>query len=163
MFKEIYIELCEVITEKMPQIKWIDLWTNQTDYLEQEIPFPTPAIFIEFNANSFSNVGRFCQDIDLAITFHIVVENNAETFYGSYNQQSALTVLDYINDLQKNLHACSGQNYSKLSRSALQQLSFDNIQHFSITYNSIVRDYSAEPNYINQILPNNDFKIITNQ
>ena len=44
----LYRELARIIQEKIPQIYWIDLWHNQVNFLQDEHPFQTPAIFLSF-------------------------------------------------------------------------------------------------------------------
>ena len=46
---DLYLELANKIKDNLQQIEWIDLWHEQVGYLTEELPFPTPAVFISFN------------------------------------------------------------------------------------------------------------------
>ena len=43
-----YSELREQM-ENTPEIEHIDMWHEQVSFLDEEHPFPSPAVFIEFN------------------------------------------------------------------------------------------------------------------
>ena len=47
----------------VPDVEYIDLWHEQTDHLDDEHPFPTPAVFVAFNTldtedNGFTYSGK---------------------------------------------------------------------------------------------------------
>ena len=54
----LYRELARIIQEKMPQIYWIDLWHNQVNFLQDEHPFQTPAIFLSFRTIATQDLGQ---------------------------------------------------------------------------------------------------------
>ena len=146
--KETYTELAELITTNIPAIKWVDLWANQTEMFEVEFPFPFPAVFIEINSDDIESIGELAQDINAFITFHVAYETLAETYQGSYNQNSALGFFDLLTDLHKLLHSTYGANFGQLNRVALRaEQSGDNIIQYGMTYTSVIRDYSAMKQY----------------
>jgi len=44
----IYINLCEYLSQKLADMKYIDLFNNQYDTAEKEHPFNMPSVFIQF-------------------------------------------------------------------------------------------------------------------
>lgn len=64
-----------------PLIKHFDLWNKQVDFIEQESPFDTPAVFIEFRPMQWRTLGNRVQDCELTVKLHIVTRwfgNTAE-------------------------------------------------------------------------------------
>ena len=114
--KDLYQELCTLLSEKIPQIKWFDLWHNQVNFLAEEHPFPTPAIFFAFRINDTNDVGEKVQHVGLQIMIYVYYETFADTYKDSWNKESALAFLDILNQLQAALHGTSGENYSEMRR-----------------------------------------------
>lgn len=48
MREEIYTALVARISEQVPEVKHIDLWNEQVAYVEDEMPYDRPAVFIQF-------------------------------------------------------------------------------------------------------------------
>lgn len=67
--KALYIELAEKITNAIAAIKWVDLWHNQVGFLEDEHPFPTPALFLSFRSNNIRDLSQKVQQVILQIDF----------------------------------------------------------------------------------------------
>ena len=60
---DLYLELANKIKDNLQQIEWVDLWHEQVNYLTEELPFPTPAVFISFillNADDKGMKGQLC-------------------------------------------------------------------------------------------------------
>lgn len=89
MFKEFYLALEKRILQIpsdespttdpedqtfIPLFKYVDLWNQNVEFVEEDSPFPSPAIFIEFMETSWRNQGHGVQDTDPTIIFHIVTE-----------------------------------------------------------------------------------------
>jgi len=55
-WKDLYIELADKINQ-IEAVRWIDLWHNQVNFLEEEHPFPTPAVFLSFRGRNFEDIG----------------------------------------------------------------------------------------------------------
>ena len=94
--KQLYVELAEKITNQISAIEWVDLWHNQVGFLENEHPFPTPAVFISIRSNSMDDLSQKVQQVNLQIDFYLYYETFADTFKGSFNQSGALGFLDTI-------------------------------------------------------------------
>jgi hypothetical protein len=60
------------LEDEEPRVLHSDLWNEQLKYLEEETPFPTPAVFIELLPNSWAQKNNTEQEADLRINFHIL-------------------------------------------------------------------------------------------
>lgn len=118
-WKDLYLELCELINEKIAAIKWIDLWHNQVNFLDTEHPFPSPALFLSFRIVRVENMGKKTQKVVLQVTTRLFFETMADTYHGAFNQESALSFLDILTGVYSILHGSSGTNYSSMTRTGL--------------------------------------------
>ena len=104
MIKYLYLELEKkllAINDEQPNprpvFKHCDLWNRQVEFIEQETPFPTPAIFVEFLEIPWQTDGRSVQDADLTIRLHIVTPwfaNTASDIADTAVRSAALAYLD---------------------------------------------------------------------
>lgn len=142
-WKELYKELAEKLST-IDTVKWIDLWNSQVYNLENEHPFPAPAIFISFRGTGTKDMGLKVQEVNLQVDVFIFWETFLDTFKGAYNQDEALEYLDTIDQVNKLLHASSGTNYSNMKRvsfSPVDTMGAGNL--FNVTYSCTLIDYSA--------------------
>ena len=79
MIRYLYLALEEkllAITDEQenpqPIFKHCDLWNRQVEFLEQETPFQTPAVFVEFTNIEWRTLGQHVQEADLTVRLHIV-------------------------------------------------------------------------------------------
>ncbi|MFN8238619.1 MAG: hypothetical protein U0T77_10665 [Chitinophagales bacterium] len=147
-----YTELCDLLKTKIPGLKWIDLWHNQVNFLSEEHPFPTPAIFLSFRTLNTEDRGMHVQDADTQVDVYLFYETMADTFKGSYNQQSALAFLQMLNDVHALLHGYSGTNLSEMRHTGFSPVDTGgagNLYRKSFACN--MRDYNA----------NNDGEMVT--
>jgi hypothetical protein len=79
-----------------PFFKHFDLWNRQVEFIEQETPFETPAVFFEFVPIAWRTMGQQAQDADLTIRLHIVTQWHGQT--AEYTPaQIRQQMLDYLN------------------------------------------------------------------
>lgn len=114
-FKDLYLELAELLSE-IPELRWIDMWHNQVNFLEDEHQFPTPAAFFSFRTLTTEDLGERMQNLRLQVDVFFFYETFADTYKDAVNQGSALEFLDIFNSIYIKLHATSGENYSELRR-----------------------------------------------
>lgn len=91
MIKDLYLaieqKLMAVHEEQAPGsmvrpaqlFKHFDLWNRQVEFIEEETPFQTPAIFTEFEPIKWRTLGNKVQEADLIVRFHIVTPWYANT------------------------------------------------------------------------------------
>lgn len=110
-----YAELRERL-ETLPEFEHIDLWHDQVNYLSEEHPFPTPAVFLEFNTLQVDDAGELTQTTTLQIDFHVFYETFADTYEGAAMQDEALTYLDLLLLVGLMFHGRSGTNFHQMRR-----------------------------------------------
>ena len=102
MLAQLYLayekQLQTVINETTgkPLFKHFDLWNQNVEFLEEETPFQTPAVFFEFLPIQWKTLGQQVQDADLSIIFHIVTEQYDTTAKYTPNKIRQ-QMLDYLN------------------------------------------------------------------
>lgn len=129
--------------EALPEFEHIDLWHDQVNYLSEEHPFPTPAVFLEFNTLQVDDAGELMQTTTLQVDFHVFYETFADTYEGAAMQDEALTYLDLLLLVGLMFHGRSGTNFHQMRRTGtmreetggagnLYRISFEtNISEFS--------------------------------
>jgi hypothetical protein len=45
---ELYEKLVEVLKKNVPEVKHIDLWNRNVEFIDEEMPWERPAVFVEF-------------------------------------------------------------------------------------------------------------------
>ena len=147
-WQDLYTELAGKIQEKIPQINWIDLWSNQVNFLESEHPFRTPAVFLSFRTINTSDLGEKQQEVNLQVDFFLFFETFLDTYTGAYNQQSALEFLQLMDALHGNFHGTAGENYTAMRRIGFNAEDTGGSGNlYRITFSCILQDTSAMKYY----------------
>lgn len=107
--------------EALPDFQHIDLWSGQVDYLSEEHPFPTPAIFFEFNTLGVEDAGELIQYTDLQVDMHVFWETFGDTYRGARMQEEALQFLDLLLLVGLMFHGRSGRTFHQMRRSGTQR------------------------------------------
>lgn len=142
---DLYTEIAQRITNNIPEVVWVDLWHEQIGYLASEYPFGTPAVFLSFNTVKIDDRSLLVQDVDTQMDLYIYFETFADTFMGSYNQDTALSFLELINKLYALFHGRSGVNYSTMRRVAMRRIDSGGagvLYQLSLQFKVV--DYSAQ-------------------
>ncbi len=142
-WQALYKELAERIIEKIPEVKWVDLWSNQIGFIEDEQMFPTPAVFVSFRMRSPEDAGDNIQNVQLQIDFYYYHETFADTFEGSYNQDNALAYLQILTKLHQAFHGTSGDNYSSMQRIDVAPVEAFRGNFYRISFGCLATDISA--------------------
>lgn len=142
---DLYKELSDKVNDNLTDIRWIDLWHNQVNFLETEHPFPTPAVFLAFRSKAINDIGNKVQDVTLQIDVYLYFETFADTFYGSHNQESALDFLKNLNDIYALLHGTNGENYSEMRRTDIHPVDTGNAGNlYRQVFECTLIDYAAQ-------------------
>jgi len=154
---DLYTELAERISNKIPEVSWVDLWHEQVSYLTEELPFPTPAVFIGFNTNDCTDLSQLIQECDIQIDFYLFFETFSDTYQGSYNQGSALDYLRLLTKIHTCFHGVSGTNFQTMRRVGMRREdSGDAGNLYRISFNCNVEDASSQKefdeNIVNEIM-----------
>lgn len=86
-FQTLYTELAKKLTDNINEIRWVDLWNSQVYNLEDEHPFPTPAVFLAFRTNQTSDIGNKVQQVRMQVDVFVFYETFLDTFKDAYNQK----------------------------------------------------------------------------
>lgn len=143
-WSDLYLELSQKITDKLPGIEWCDLWHEQVSYLTSELPFPAPAVFIAFNMLDAEDKGLKGQVCNTQIDFFLFYETFSDTYVGSINRASSLDFLKQLTEVHKLFHATSGLNYSEMRRVDMKREdSGDAGNLYRISFQCVIDDMSA--------------------
>lgn len=74
-------------------IKHIDIWNNQIAFIEEEPPFATPAVFIEFMPIRWEDVGGGIYEADVSVKLHVVTDSRVSKW------SDAISVFDLIDKI----------------------------------------------------------------
>ena len=128
----------------MENIRWIDLWHEQVNYLAEELPFPAPEVFIGFNTTGTDDAGRLVQHCNTQIDMYLFYETFSDTCDGSSNQSGALEFLQELTRLHALFHGRSGENYSAMRRGDMSREDSGGAGNlYRISFECLVTDYSA--------------------
>jgi len=144
-WSEIYRELAEKITANIEEIRWVDLWHEQVNYLTEELPFPTPAVFVAFNTRGTEDKGTLVQDCHTQIDFFLFYETFSDSYDGSQNQDGALNFLNKLTELYALFHGKPGENYSEMRRIDMSREESGGAGNlYRISFECLVTDYAAQ-------------------
>ncbi|HBL74234.1 MAG: hypothetical protein A2W90_17940 [Bacteroidetes bacterium GWF2_42_66] len=147
-YTDLYNEIAQRITTKITEIKWVDLWHEQVSFLTDELPFPTPAIFIGFSTNSCEDLAQLIQQCDMQIDLYLFFETFSDTYQGSYNQASAINFLRLLTKLYTAFHGVSGTHFQTMRRVDMRREDSGGAGNlYRITFNCNVEDASAKREY----------------
>lgn len=81
------------------RLKSFNLWNEQVDFIEEEEPFDTPAVFIEFLPMDWKTPGGNMQQADVSIRLHVVTSWKGSEREGSLCQEQALQRFDLLDEI----------------------------------------------------------------
>lgn len=147
-WQNLYTELAEKIKDKIPEVQWIDLWSNQVNFLESEHPFQTPAVFLSFRTMQTKDLGDKLQEVQLQVDFYLFFESFLDTFHGAYNQDGALQFLQLMDALHGNFHGSAGENYTAMRRTGFNPEDTGGSGNlYRISFTCLLQDESAMKYY----------------
>ena len=146
---ELYKELATKITDNLSEVRWVDLWHNQINFLEEEHPFPTPAVFLSFRSRELEDMGKKVQKVNLQVDFFLYYETFLDTFKGAYNEDGALEFIETLDHLHALFHGTGGENYSSMRRLAFNPVDTGNAGNlYQLSFECILQDYSAMKQFV---------------
>lgn len=116
--KELYKEHEQKITDSLPNIKTVDLWSEQVSFLMSEHPFKAPACFLAYRTLQVDDNGKKSQLLKMGVDIYYYFETFADTRRGAKKQPKALAFLDELTAIHKLFHGSKGVNYSEMRRIA---------------------------------------------
>lgn len=112
MRKQIFQAICTRLTERVPDIQFIDLWNNNVQMLNGGAVWPLPAVFVEFEPIEWRQQGGGARRGDVAVRLHLVTR--AVSTHGSKDPKmpDALSFLDLIDRINAAMQGLRGNNFS---------------------------------------------------
>lgn len=145
-----YQQLATLITTKVPAIKHVDLYYGQQNLLDGDgnwIPFPSPAVFLQFDA-VIEDLGELRQQQTFDITVYLCVETVQDTHQGGLGQARAMQFVELMRQLHQHLHNAQGDDFGPLSRIGMRKEDAPPHMYFySQTFRTVLLDYGATENW----------------
>lgn len=114
MRKELYQAIRDALgrIDRPQPIAHIGLWNQHMSFLEQEVPFALPAVFIEFSPTDWAHVDNGSYKTNQEVRLHIVTE-----WPGPETSEEGLgEVFDLIDEVRWALHNLCGRSFRALQR-----------------------------------------------
>lgn len=157
---DFYIALLARLEDKAPMIEFADLWSGQLipgTEDEEDLPFPLPAAFIEFDNWPLVSLAKNRQNAPVTFTLHIGSEcmNDAslrelKEENGKENLKSALFHLECIQQAIEALHGYSVPDYfgTIQALNILPDSSFRNVYYYKVQFTCLIIDLSKKKRMI---------------
>lgn len=111
MRKQIFMAIAEAL-EKMPDVKFIDIWNNQVEQLSGGALFPTPAIFIEFETLEWTQQNIHTRRGTLGVRLHVVTRAVVTHGFRDPNMKEALKLFDLLESINNMMQNLKGENFT---------------------------------------------------
>lgn len=116
MRKEIFQAIADRIAQKVPDIKYIDLWNEQLAELQSATAFPTPSLFVEFEQFEYNQNANHVTQADIGIRIHVITRTILPAGSSLRNRiaENTLQFLDLLDEVNRALASLSGEHFSTL-------------------------------------------------
>jgi len=118
-FDALFLEHQKKVTDKLPNVKHVDLWSEQVSFLMEEHPFKAPAIFFAYRILKADDIGDKTQKLNVGVDIYYYYETFADTHRNSKKQTKGLSFLKELTNIHKQFHSSSGDTYSNMRRIGL--------------------------------------------
>lgn len=112
MRKQIFQAICTRLTERVPEIQFIDLWNNNVAALNGGAVWPIPAVFVEFEVIEWRQQNNGARRGDVPVRLHIVTRTIATHGHNDPKMPDALAFLDLIERINTAMQGLRGDNFS---------------------------------------------------
>lgn len=96
--RKIIFESIRTALTAIPEIKMVELWNNQLAYAEEEQPFNTPAVFIEFGTISWNQLPLGAREATIDVMLHVVTDSRVSSW------SDVIDTFDLIDKIHSSLH-----------------------------------------------------------
>lgn len=112
MRKQIFKAIAQRIAERCPDIKFIDLWNEHVVEVATSVPWPLPAVFIEFEQYEVHQRGNWQREADIPVRLHIVTRFTPYTAGAADKRiDLALSYFDLIDRINAAMQGLSGDGF----------------------------------------------------
>ena len=125
-------------------IKHFDIWNNQIDNIEIDVPFDRPAIFLQFQPIQWEQRSKGVRAADVNVTLHVITELRQPTNTKSGYETKAFEFFDLLDAINYNLYGFKGDFFRNLlSVSSTTDHDHSDILDSQETYSIMCTDKSA--------------------
>lgn len=119
MRKQIFKAIAQRIAERCPDIKFIDLWNEHVVEVATSVPWPLPAVFIEFEQYEVRQLSRWQREADVPVRLHIVTRS-VPYAGGAADKRIdlALSYFDLIDHVNAAMQGLSGTGFTAFQLTA---------------------------------------------
>ena len=110
-----FLEISTYLMETVEGLKMVDKDKGQLDDMSNFV-IPMPAVFVSFGRFEWENLSLGSQTGTGVIRFRVAVENYADSYTGSINQDKALAFFEFNEKVHQALQGLSGSYFSALNR-----------------------------------------------
>ncbi len=114
MRKEIFQAIANTVTQKVTDIKYIDLWNEQLAETTSSTAFPTPSLFVEFEQFEYNQNANHVTQADIGIRIHVITRTVLANGTTDRRMEAALGFLDLIDSVNRALCSLAGEHFSTL-------------------------------------------------
>jgi len=133
-----------VMDTKKSVIKHFDIWNNNLQIIEEEIPFNRPAIFLQFQPITWEARSKGIRGADVNVTLHVITDNRAPSAKELNHEIKALEFFDLLDAINYNLYNLKGDFFRYLtSTGSATDHDHDDLIDSLETYSVQVTDNSA--------------------
>ena len=112
MRKQIFQAICTRLTERVPDIQFIDLWNNNVQTLSGGAVWPLPAVFVEFCPIRWNAIVDGVEyRAEPEVKLHIVTDWAGAANEGSPFKEEALEVFDLPELIHERLSCMDGDTF----------------------------------------------------
>ena len=112
MRKQIFQAICARLDERVPEIKFMDLWNNNVQTLNGGATWPLPAVFVEFEAIEWRQQNNGARRGDVAVRLHLVTRTVSTHGTTDPKMSDALLFFDLIDQMNAAMQGLRGDNFS---------------------------------------------------
>lgn len=101
------------IKERVPDIKFIDLWNEHIADITANTAWPTPSLFVEFEPYEVRPESRHCAMADIPVRLHVVTRT--KPYSAGFDDKRLAAALDYfdlLDRVQAAMASLAGENFS---------------------------------------------------
>lgn len=146
MRKQIFQAICARLTNRVPDIQFIDLWNNNVQTLNGGAVWPLPAVFVEFEPIEWRQQNNGARRGDVAVRLHLVTRAVSTHGTADPKMSDALGFLDLIDQINAAMQGLRGDNFSgfQLTTSATNHDHAELLESVE-RYTTSAQDTSAMP------------------
>lgn len=112
MRKQIFQAICVRLTERVPDIQFIDLWNNNVQTINGGAVWPLPAVFVEFEQIEWRQQNNAARRGDVAVRLHIITRAIATHGHDDPKISDALGFLNLIDQINAAMQGLRGDNFT---------------------------------------------------